>query len=201
MKNRRPPIPPEQNLPSFETAIFAQTPWHRHLDWGSIPENPRIQEEDRVEASVVESVTGVKIVFVLDCADGNIASFAESEEGRLLSKMIGAMNLSEGEFLSIPLERSRLEDPVSSGVHDEILKTGARVVVSLGSTVTRALMGSLERLSKIHGQCFEKCFKTPSGETVLSIVPLFHPSYLLINPNMKKSAWNDLQKVMTLIGK
>jgi uracil-DNA glycosylase family 4 len=201
MKNRRPNIPPEQNLPSFEAAIFAQTPWHRHLDWGSIPENPRIQEEDRVVASDAKTVTGIKIVFVLDCADGNVSSFTESEEGQLLSKMIAAMGLSEGEFRSIALERSRLEDPASSGVHDEILRSGARVVVCLGSMVTHALMGSLERLSKIHGQCFEKSFATSSGDVVLNIVPLFHPSYLLINPNMKKTAWNDLQKVMTLIGK
>ena len=33
------------------------------------------------------------------------------------------------------------------------------------------------------------------------MVPIFHPDFLKINPKMKRTAWDDLQKVMRMIGK
>ena len=51
--------------------------------------------------------------------------------------------------------------------------------------------------SNIHGQFFEKQY----GDTAFSLMPVFHPDFLVINPNMKRTAWADLQKVMERVGK
>ena len=92
-----------------------------------------------------------------------------------------------------------LENPeiATQKLFDIILEKRPKVVVSLGATVTNILLGKREKLSTIHGQFFEK----RQGECNFSLMPIFHPDFLIINPNMKRTAWIDLQKVMERIGK
>jgi len=78
-----------------------------------------------------------------------------------------------------------------------ILEKRPRIVVSLGATVTNILLGRREKLSTIHGQFFDKAI----DQCNYSLMPLFHPDFLIINPNMKRTAWIDLQKVMERVGK
>jgi len=109
----------------------------------------------------------------------------------LLNKMIQAMKLNPQEFKII--EEGKPEEIV-----DQILAEKPSVVVTLGAYASNLMLGGQERLSKIHGNFFPRSF---SDNFHTQIVPLFHPSFLLINPGMKKSAWMDMQKIMDFIGK
>ena len=44
----------------------------------------------------------------------------------------------------------------------------------------------------VHGKVLEIEHKSQT----INLVPLFHPEYLLINPNMKRKVWNDLQEII-----
>ncbi len=126
----------------------------------------------------------------------------------LLGKMISAMKLKDNEFFRYPLE-SDLEDvedlagnlenpsPETAKLLAVIAEKRPKVVVSLGATITNILLGKREKLSGIHGQFFEK----KTGDCNYSLMPIFHPDFLIINPNMKRTAWIDLQKVMERVGK
>ena len=93
-----------------------------------------------------------------------------------------------------PTTKSKIHDqPISE---DQILAEKPSVVVTLGAYASNLILGGQERLSKIHGNFFPRSF---SDNFHTQIVPLFHPSFLLINPGMKKSAWMDMKKIMDFI--
>jgi len=119
----------------------------------------------------------------------------------LLSKMIGAMQLKDLEFSRIYLS----EDAASAQSEWyrilEMLDGRMQLcIVPLGAKACNTVLGTKERLSKIHGQEFKFRILGKKTQMDLSVFPIFHPDFLQINPNMKRSAWIDLQKVMTHLG-
>jgi uracil-DNA glycosylase len=62
-----------------------------------------------------------------------------------------------------------------------------KVVLSLGSVATQALLGTREAIGKLRGRVH------PYGGAVL--IPTFHPAFLLRNPGQeyKRMAWEDLK--------
>jgi DNA polymerase len=67
-----------------------------------------------------------------------------------------------------------------------------KVLVLLGAVPLLHLLNQ-KGITRLHGQWFEyKGIKT---------LPTLHPAYLLRNPDAKKDAWSDLQKVMKEFGK
>lgn len=69
-----------------------------------------------------------------------------------------------------------------------------KFIVTLGAKATNDLLGKKERLSKVHGKFFPREIKFKEGDVLAyEMMPLFHPDFLHINPNMKRSAWLDLQ--------
>jgi uracil-DNA glycosylase family 4 len=62
-----------------------------------------------------------------------------------------------------------------------------KVVLSLGSVATQALLGTKEAIGKLRGRIH------PYGSAVL--IPTFHPAFLLRNPGQeyKRMAWDDLK--------
>ncbi len=138
-------------------------------------------------------------------------SFKEGTED-LLGKMIQAMKLESHEYTR-HLFDEKLEDVLNLESNNEkpsietevllkaIVDLKPKVVVSLGATVTNILLGRREKLSGIHGQFFDKSIVMDHEEYQYQLFPIFHPDFLLINPNMKRTAWIDLQKVMECVGK
>ncbi len=72
-----------------------------------------------------------------------------------------------------------------------------KVIITLGSTVTNYLLKQNLRLVSVHGKFHDLILK--NFET--KMVPIFHPEYLMVNPSMKKTVWDDLQKIMKFLGK
>lgn len=180
---------------SFEGALFMNSAWFFHFQERVIP------LVERVHSPVETPLNPLcEVLFVGD-------SFIGVGDD-LLGKMITAMKLSGEEFYRYPIEEElddvfdlakNLEDPspATKKLLNIILEKRPRVVVSLGATVTNILLGKREKLSTIHGQFFEK----REGVCSYNLMPIFHPDFLIINPNMKRTAWIDLQKVMEHIGK
>ncbi|MAE58657.1 MAG: hypothetical protein CME69_07240 [Halobacteriovorax sp.] len=114
----------------------------------------------------------------------------------LLGKMIMAMGLKEGDFVRAPL--IKIGEPYENAIRF-IQFFKPKVVISLGATATNIILKEKLKLSNVHGQLSAQSIEI-NGETLqFSICPLFHPELLEINPNMKRTAWIDMQKVMTFI--
>jgi DNA polymerase len=119
--------------------------------------------------------------------------------GKLLTKIIKAMNLSREEvYISNVVKcrppNNRAPLPNESKIckqlilfkEIEIIKP--KIICTLGASATQALLGDDIRISKARGIFFK--IKN------YLIMPTFHPAYLLRNPNAKKIVWEDMKKIM-----
>jgi len=197
---------------TFEAALFADSSWFFHTEEEILQVERRteipaeivkiIEPEKKIELNA--SLAQTEVLFVGDTYKNN----PNSEGEDLLGKMISAMKLTGKEFKRFSLDPN-LEE-VSDLVGNQqspneatlsllncISECRPRVVVALGAIVTNILLGRREKLSTIHGQFFE----IKANDWNYSLLPVFHPDYLIINPNMKRTAWSDLQKVMERVGK
>jgi len=109
----------------------------------------------------------------------------------LFERMISAMKLTPEEVLLYPVDDGH-----------EVLELVAfmrpEVVITLGAKATQTLLKSNDRLTLIHGQFFKR---TLNQTMEFQVVPLFHPSIIETNQNMKKTAWADMQKIMKYLKK
>jgi DNA polymerase len=74
----------------------------------------------------------------------------------------------------------------------QIASIQPKAIVCLGSTSAQALLATKKSISQFRGQWFDF-----HGS---KLIPTYHPAYLLRNPAAKADVWNDLQKVMALLG-
>lgn len=123
--------------------------------------------------------------------------------GQLLTKMIEAMGFRRDEVYIAnvvkcrpPENRNPEPDEIASCepfLFRQIDAIKPKVIVALGSFAAKTLLKTNEPISRLRGQVFEY-----HGAR---LVPTFHPSFLLRSPNQKKYAWDDLKKVLTLMGR
>lgn len=136
-----------------------------------------------------------KVLFVGECPkDYN----SEAPDDNLLAKMIGAMKLPKESYCRAYITKDgELAQQEWYGLLKKVSSnTKHLTIVSLGALATNTILHKKERLSRIHGKEFFVELKRESSPLSLSVFPVFHPDILQINPNMKRSAWLDLQKVM-----
>ncbi len=123
--------------------------------------------------------------------------------GQLLDRMIVAMGLRREAVYIANVIKCRPPDnrtPETSEIvaclpylQRQILALRPRVICTLGAIPLQALTGDLRRgITRARGTVF-----TWQG---IPCLPTFHPSYLLRNPDAKKTAWKDLQAVMAMLG-
>ena len=190
---------------TFEGALFSESSWYLHSEETEfLMELADAQKIEKLKAlDSIKENSSFYLSEVLFLGDNFIG---EGED--LLGKMISAMKLKGSEFSRFPLAEElddiadlskNLEDPSmeTKELMEIIKEKRPKVVVTLGATITNILLGKREKLSTIHGQFFEKSL----GDCNYTLMPIFHPDFLTINPNMKRTAWIDLQKVMERIGK
>ncbi len=122
--------------------------------------------------------------------------------GKLLTKIIEAMGLSRQEvYISnvvkcrppnnrtpTTLERETCKNLI---LFNEIAIIKPKVICTLGSPSTKALLGDDIKISQIRGKFFEV-----NG---VPVMPTFHPAYLLRNPAEKRTVWEDMKKIMIKI--
>jgi hypothetical protein len=111
--------------------------------------------------------------------------FFTGAPGRLLIKILGAMNLT-------PDSVSICNAPDSARIHHYLCANRPGVVIALGERAVRTLTGTGTSLVKIRGQFF--------NFHGFSVMPTFHPLQLVADPALKRPVWEDMQKVMERVG-
>ncbi len=124
--------------------------------------------------------------------------------GVLLNRMIEAMGLTRAEVFIAnavkcrpPGNRTPLPDEVAACMPfltRQIAVLKPRLICTLGNTPLRALMGDESLgITRMRG--------TMLAYQGIPVIPTFHPSYLLRNPEAKKPCWEDLQAVVKALGR
>lgn len=130
--------------------------------------------------------------------------------GELLDKMIQAMGLTRDQVYISKLVKchpSENRDPETSN-SDEIAACipflqrqldaiQPKVIVALGDLATRALLQAEPPTSHVRGKFHEYPL---AGAERAKLMPTFHPTHLLRNPEAKREAWADLQAVARELG-
>jgi uracil-DNA glycosylase len=117
--------------------------------------------------------------------------------GQLLTKMLEAVKLSRDEVYITnavlcrpPGNRNPEPDELAACapfLADKLAVIQPKVILSLGSVATQALLRTKEPIGKLRGRIH------PYGTAIL--VSTFHPAFLLRNPGQdyKRMAWEDLK--------
>ncbi len=106
----------------------------------------------------------------------------------LLERMTAAMHLSAENFAIWPNHQDQSWRDLAGSFRP-------KVVLALGSAALEMLTQRRERLSQVHGTFMPLNY--PGGSCTM--MPIFHPDFILINPAMKRPVWQDLQKVMRFL--
>jgi len=117
--------------------------------------------------------------------------------GQLLTKMIEAMGYAREDVYICnvikcrpPGNRNPEPDEVAACepfLKKQLAALRPRVIVTLGKFAAQCLLRDDTPISRLRGN-----FRTYEG---ISLMPTFHPAYLLRDPSKKKEAWTDLKAV------
>jgi DNA polymerase len=123
--------------------------------------------------------------------------------GQLLTKMIQAMGYKRSEVYIAnilkcrpPNNRPPLPEEMERCLpflRQQIALIKPKVMVCLGATAVRGLLALEQPISRVRGN-----WHLFDG---IPVMPTFHPAYLLRNPSAKREVWQDLQVVMTRLGR
>lgn len=122
------------------------------------------------------------------------------EQDAMLSRMFSAIQLSLGEVFITNVVKCALpagSDPQEAQIAccrsyllRQISATAPELIVAMGSVATRAVLGENVNFTRVRGK-IQYC--EGSGGRRLPVLATYHPSFLLQNPEMKQTAWADLQ--------
>ena len=120
----------------------------------------------------------------------------------MLYRMIAAMNLQPSQVFVTNLIKCSVPETIRPDesqigtclgyLKQQITLLAPRVILTMGGPATQNLLGVSRPLIGLRGKFHQ--FRVGSGPQI-PLMPTFHPSYLLNNPEMKQPTWNDLQAV------
>ena len=123
--------------------------------------------------------------------------------GQLLTKMIAAMGFAREDVYIAnvikcrpPGNRNPEPDEIATCepfLFQQIEAIQPKVIVTLGAFAARTLLKTDAPVSRLRGREFEY-----RGAT---LIPTFHPSFLLRSPGYKREAWEDLKKALAALGR
>ena len=126
--------------------------------------------------------------------------------GQLLTKIITAMSFARPDVYITnvvkcrpPQNRTPVKDEIETCrpyLLTQIETIAPRVIVCLGKVATDSFHPSAAGMSNLRGNFIEY------GDIL--VMPTFHPSYLIRNEGnkeIKKQVWQDMQKVMAVLGR
>jgi uracil-DNA glycosylase len=121
--------------------------------------------------------------------------------GQLLTKIIEAIGLTRDQVYIAnvikcrpPQNRNPEQDEVETCepfLFQQIDVIKPKVIVALGTFAARALLRTLDPISRLRGRTYSY-----RGAT---LIPTFHPAYLLRNPGSKREVWEDMKVVKKLL--
>jgi DNA polymerase len=121
--------------------------------------------------------------------------------GQLLTKIIEAIELRREDVYIAnvikcrpPQNRNPEQDEVDTCepfLFRQVDVIQPKVIVALGTFAARALLRTLDPISRLRGRVFEY--------RGAKLIPTFHPAYLLRNPASKREVWEDMKLVRSLL--
>ena len=121
--------------------------------------------------------------------------------GQLLTKIIEAIGMTREQVYIAnlikcrpPGNRNPEPDEVATCepfLFEQLGIIQPRIVVALGKFAAQSLLRTTEPITKLRGRVFEW--------RGASLIPTFHPAYLLRNPPAKREVWEDMKKVRELL--
>lgn len=120
-------------------------------------------------------------VFIIDSE----TQFFKGESGRLLIKILKAMKLSSDSIFICNA------DDLES-VHEKINVISPKIIITLGTKAGQSLLNIESPLEQFRGR-----FHKHNG---ILVMPTFHPSLLLKQPEYKRQVWEDMKLVMENAG-
>jgi uracil-DNA glycosylase len=122
--------------------------------------------------------------------------------GQLLTKIIEAMKLSRDQVYICnvikcrpPENRNPEPDEIKACfpfLKRQLNSISPDFICALGSVAAKALLEKEVFISRVRGRFFDY--------RGIRVMPTYHPAYLLRNPGKKKDVWEDVQKIMKIIG-
>ena len=117
--------------------------------------------------------------------------------GQLLTRMLAAISLPRDRVYICNIVKCRPpqnrvpteEEAAACRIHlrNQFALVRPKVIVLLGSTAAKNILGPDIRITRDRGKWFER-----KG---VWFIPTFHPSALLRDPAKKRDAWDDFQKI------
>lgn len=171
--------------------------------------------ETRTQTVFGQGNPHARLVFV-----GEAPGFEEDRQGlafvgragQLLTRMIeNGMGLKRSEVFICNVLKCRPpnnRDPSSDEVlacspylRRQLELINPEVIVALGSPAAKTLLNTAQSIGKLRGRFHDYYLSGVTGEGhSITLMPTYHPAYLLRNPAEKKKTWDDLQMVMELLG-
>jgi uracil-DNA glycosylase len=121
--------------------------------------------------------------------------------GQLLTKIIEAIDLAREDVYIAnvikcrpPGNRNPEQDEVETCepfLFQQIDVIKPKVIVALGTFAARALLRTLDPISRLRGRVYEY--------RGAKLIPTFHPAYLLRNPSSKREVWEDMKVVREIL--
>jgi DNA polymerase len=118
--------------------------------------------------------------------------------GQLLDKMLAAIGLDRTQTYITnilpwrpPGNRTPTTEEISlflPFVRQHIALVAPRILCLVGGTAVKALLARSEGIMRLRGRWFEY-------EGGISLLPTYHPAFLLRSPSRKKEAWRDFLSV------
>ncbi len=120
--------------------------------------------------------------------------------GQLLDRMIGAIGLDRSTaYITniLPWRPPGNRNPTTAEiamclpfVERHIELAHPKVLVLVGGTSAKTLLGRSEGITRLRGQW--QRYSSPGLPAPIDALALFHPAYLLRTPGQKRAAWRDL---------
>jgi uracil-DNA glycosylase family 4 len=165
--------------------------------------------EQRFIASPIESKE-IKVLFVSDSFITTVPEEVDQSVKQLMTcfdrstselflRMIKAMGLDDNSFLLSAIKFDQLGEEIDyfETLKSEVLFFKPKLIITLGAQATNTVLKLKSRLKDIHGQFYDLKIKSDTSEETFEVMPLFSPTLLQTAPNMKKTAWKDMQKAMS----
>ncbi|HEY4164399.1 MAG TPA: uracil-DNA glycosylase [Dongiaceae bacterium] len=123
--------------------------------------------------------------------------------GQLLDRMMAATGLDRTTFYITnvcfwrpPGNRKPTEAELAAQQpfvirHIELVRP--KLLVLVGGSSAQMLLGTTEGITRLRGRWFE--YRSDGLERPIPAIPIFHPAYLLRQPELKREAWRDLLKL------
>lgn len=121
--------------------------------------------------------------------------------GQLLTKIIEAIGLRRDQVYIAniikcrpPGNRNPEPDEVEQCepfLFQQVAAIKPKVIVALGKFAAQSLLRTADPITRLRGRTFNY-----RGAT---LIPTFHPAYLLRNPSAKREVWDDMKKVRAIL--